>query len=452
MSAKQRIWQNLNLSQLSGLLAALLVLLTGLFISLLSYSHLYEQLQQRTQQDIGRQLQRLTLTLAPSLLRQDRVSLNVTLTEWARGPEIDAIRVLNANRDVLAEIGRATEHSIEISQSITQDLLAIGILRADVNYQTAKHMAQRYLAFGLMASSFCALLAALLVYALTERYLGYLRKLRPLLQQWQQDTQQALELPKAPVLAELQELHQTLTHISEQQSQQLAINAAVSRFSAAQLSASTGEALRYHDCALLFIEIHNLHELQSRLSADQLTSILNRYHRLLSHAAKLYNGKLDRYIGNGVVMLFGMNSDDHSRNQALHCLYAAQLFLGLIRHVRDNDPSSEAVQFRMAAHWGPVLLSSTNANNPNQYDLIGDTLHWSAHLASHNERAQLLVSQALHEHLPEMNNLTWKNGPLISDLHGQEQASFWLEQLSDKQQLLIQRQIRHLTMLAENTE
>ena len=152
-------------------------------------------------------------------------------------------------------------------------------------------------------------------------------------------------------------------------------------------------------------------------------------------------------------MLFGMNghqTDDERSHHALHCLYAAQLFLGLIQHT-GQDHDTPAPQLRLAAHWGPVLLAPVDGGNAGVHcDLIGDTLHWAAHLASSGREQQLLVSEALRNHIRNSEDIHWQNGPLVSDLHGGEQATHWLQQLEDKHQLLISRQIKHIIAMAES--
>ncbi len=453
MVTERLFGQKLNLSQLSGLLAALLVLLTGVLISLLTWSHLHEQFSLRLQQDAQRQLQRLTVAIAPSLLQQDRVSMNLTLQEWVRGPELDAIRVFNNSQQIIAESGRSAPGRSEISQPITQDNLSIGILRADLNLTPAEQTAARYLSLGLIATAFCALLAGLIIYAVAERYLGYLRQLQQRINEWQTQDNAVLQLPPTPALTDLQELHQTLEQMARKQQQQRALEEALGRFSAGA-APSPSARMQYHDCAMLFIEIQDLEVLQARLTAEQLSDSLNRYHRLLSQAAKLYNGKLDRYVGNGIVMLFGMNghqSAEERSHHARHCLYAAQLFLGLIRQLTALDKQTPLIEFRLAAHWGPVLLAPLQANDaPVHCDLIGDTLHWAAHLASTGSEQQLLVSQSLMEHIDNRDDLQWLEGPLVSDLHGREQVTWWLQQLEEKHQLLINRQIKHITAMTEN--
>ncbi|WP_430460189.1 adenylate/guanylate cyclase domain-containing protein [Thalassolituus sp. LLYu03] len=429
-------------------MAGCLVLFSGILVSTLTYSHLRAQMETRLQQDAQRQLQRLTIAIAPSLLKQDRISLNLTLSEWNTGPEITAIQVLNINQQVIAESGRQDTGLLELSQPVNQDNTAAGLLRARLDLSSAGQSARHYLALGLIASGLSALLCALLCYQLAERGMRYLRQLTVSLSNWQ-NNDKPLQLPPVPRIQEFTTIHRELNKVSQREQHQRAMEEALGRFVYGQV-AEPNRLLRYHECALLFIEIQDLEILQSRLSADELSQALNQYHRLLSHAAKLYNGKLDRYIGDSVVMMFGIGRPGGGSHEALHCLYAAQLFLGLVSHLQEHDSKLTPVEFRIAAHWGNVLLAPITHDEKTECSLIGDTVHWASHLAGSSEENRLLVSQELVDHLPGDNAIQWEEGPVVSDLHGREQTSYWLTQLPEKNHSLIQRQIKHITAMTEN--
>lgn len=441
------IGKKLNLSQICGLIAGGLVIVSGLMISTLSYSHLKAQAELRIQQDAQRQLQRLTIALAPSLLKQDRISLNLTLSEWTKGPEITAIQVLNTSQQVIAESGQPGEATLEISQPVTQDSVAAGLLRASVNLNGAVQSARHYLALGLIASGLLALIAALGMYQLTERAMRYLRQLSVSLTNWQ-STDKPLQLPPLPRIGELQTIHSELNKVSQREQHQRAMEEALGRF-VYNRPATAMPALHYHECALLFIEIQDLEVLQTRLTADELSDVLNHYHKLLSQAAKLYNGKLDRYMGDSIVMMFGAGQPASGGREALHCLYAAQLFLGLISPQNNHDARIPTVEFRLAAHWGNVLLAPIEQDERTECSLVGDTVHWAYHLAGNSDEQRLLASQDLVAHLTEEADIQWQEGPMVSDLHGREQTTHWLKQLPQKNQSLIQRQIKHITAMTE---
>lgn len=443
--------EKLNVSQSCAIFVAAMVLITGLILSLLSWSNLNRQLHSSSLQNGQQQLQRLALVIAPSLLLQDRISINVNLQEWSNASEINYIRVLNSSRQTIAEAGQHLVASTEVSQPITQDNLAIGTIKAEINLNQTKTLVSRYLALGLTITAFFTLLSGLISYFLCEYYFKYIHQLIHKVNRWQEDTEQELQLPSTPNLPELNDLHHVITKLAAHQQQQQECAAAIQQFgSINEYGSYTDEQkvqqkqLQYHSCSLFFIEIKNLNELQNTLSAQALTDLLNGYYQLLMQAAKLYGGRLERYAGNGVVVLFGLQANN-AEQAAMHALYAAQLFLGIIAHKR-KEAGAVLVDFRLACHWGDVLLAPiTNTNMPSHHQLISDTLHWASHLAHNSEDLRLLISQTLHEQVKHNNKVSWEEGSDVSDLHGHSQVTWWLQSLEEKQQSLIQRQIRHIT-------
>ncbi|WP_221800791.1 adenylate/guanylate cyclase domain-containing protein [Oceanobacter mangrovi] len=435
-----------GLSQFCGIFGALQILILGSVISFLTYSQLHGQLQASQQQRASQQLDRLAQLLAPSLLQQDRISINLALKEWNRGDDLNAIRIQNTDRKVIAETGPLLNPDQVINRSITLDDTAMGMMQAEINPQPVSRQSGRYLSLALMATGLCAMLGGLISYFMAERIAAYLRKLSGSLGEW--NNRNLLTLPQLSLpIRELQELDQSCNQLQEQERQRLAIERALGKYLCSgdkpPVKTST-----YHRCALVYIEITDLDVLQARLSAVELAETLGEYYRLLNQAAKLYNGKLDRYQGNGLVMIFGLN--ESSDRDTLHCIYAAQLCLGLLQQSQKRKPALASVGFRIAAHWGPVLLAPIEQDEDTHYSLIGDTIYWASHLAGSSEEGRLLASQILISELPPEYGLSWEEGPLVSDLQGNEQSSFWLQGLPETSRTLIERQIKHITSMKEN--
>ncbi|UTW47568.1 adenylate/guanylate cyclase domain-containing protein [Bacterioplanoides sp. SCSIO 12839] len=444
MTKFRSMWQKLNLSQVCGLFAAGLILITGLSIGLLTYQHQLSQAEGTLRTNAALQLQRLALTLAPSLLNEDRVSLNLTLNEWQLDHSIPAIRILNPQQQLIATSGRFSQQGERIYQEITQDNLAIGTLQANLDTSSATNAARRYLSISLFISALLASLGAWISYHLTEKNLKFLRQLPEQLKEWKDGETLAISQPDS---AEFLPLYQALTDISEQEQQRRMLKQALDQFINNDNQHDHSTDFCYQNCALLYVEILDLEVLQSRLSAQELSTLLNHYHRLLSQAAKLYNGKLDRFQGDGIVMLFGMPGPD--QQNMVHSLYAAMLFLGLVDYIRENNHQLLPLEFRIAAHYGPILLAPIGEEQNIQGNLIGDTIHWAARLAQSGEERRLLVSQSMLDKVKDIPDLQWQEGHEVADLHGCTQYSYWLDKLPEKNQSLIKRQIKHIVAMTE---
>ena len=432
----------LSTSQRAGLLVAFVVLIAGALISGVTYLQLHSQLTQQTDREQDRQLQHLGSLLIPNLIRSDRISLNLALNDWECGPAMAGVRLLDKSGSVLTTTG--THEGSLISREITQDGITYGTLEGFTDYSGVNQVSGQFAALVIMMSAGLSLLSGLMVWLLAERYSRYLSQVEERLLEWHKGG--PLSLPEDPDSPGLQSLHDTLTRIEHSENQRRAVSEALSQFMGSGNS-SLPDPMKYYDCAMLFIEIQDLEVLQNRLSAEELTHTLNQYHQLLTRSAKLYNGTVDRYLGDGIVILFGVPNND--QNAAMHCLYAARLFTGLVNHLREHSSAMLPLEFNIAAHWGPVLMAPIQDNVSTQYSLIGDTIHWAYHLANHSEERRVMVSQTLIEQMENGHDIIWQKGPEVKDLHGEIQPCYWLDTLPEKTEALIKRQIQHITSMTE---
>ncbi|MGB1092311.1 MAG: hypothetical protein ACPGYX_09315, partial [Oceanobacter sp.] len=74
---------SVNLSQASGLLCSTLTLLTGLIVSLLCWQTTQTSQSAAFMENLDRETRNLSLALAPALITEDRIRLNIILTDWS---------------------------------------------------------------------------------------------------------------------------------------------------------------------------------------------------------------------------------------------------------------------------------------------------------------------------------------------------------------------------------
>jgi class 3 adenylate cyclase len=152
-------------------------------------------------------------------------------------------------------------------------------------------------------------------------------------------------------------------------------------------------------------------------------------------------------MSDGILIIFGY--PDKDPRDASHCLYAAQLFLGLVEALQRNDNQLQQLKFKISAHWGPVLIAPLKMNQQIQFSLIGDTVHWTAQLAMQSKEMQILVSQDLIDQLNDPQQILWQPGPSLMDLNASKHDTRWLKALPDNAEKLIDRQVKHIMAMKE---
>ena len=443
-----KISQRLTTSQQWAAFVALAILFTGLSFSYLVTSQLRQQLLVQQQTLATSLVKDASILLRSSLSKDDRISANIILTDWVDQELILAATLYNSTQQPIAEQGLIELGGYDVfwlNQIVTDNEQLIGHLRVAINMSQAYDISQRNAALLLLSSLMLSVIAGLLAYYWGEY----------LLRANQQQIQALSNLHNNDSLTIITEsansqndqaLSDAINNLIRQKQHKVAIKKSFDNFMASP-NLSKSKSLSYHHSALLFIEIQGLKELQQSLPANELSDILNGYHQLLSHAAKLYNGTVDRYMGDGILIIFGY--PDKDPRDASHCLYAAQLFLGLVQELQRTDLQLQQLSFKLSAHWGPVLIAPLEMNQQIQFSLIGDTVHWTAQLAMQSKEMQLLVSQDLVDQLSDAEQILWQPGPSLMDLNASEHDTRWLDALPSNAEKLIDRQVKHIMAMKE---
>lgn len=443
-----KISQRLTTSQQWAAFIVLSILVTGLSFSYLVTTQLRQQLLIQQQELATSLVKDASILLRPSLSKDDRISANIVLQDWVDQELILSATLYNATQQPIAEQGLLNLEEFEVywlNQAVTDKEQLIGHLRVAINMSQAYDISQRNAALLMLSSIMLSLIAGVLAYFWGERLLRTNQKQVQALEDLR-DNNDFSTIEENADSQNDQVLNNVINSLIRQKQHKMAVRKSLENFMASP-PISKNSSLAYHHSALLFIEIQGLSELQQSLSAEELTETLNGYHELLSHAAKLYNGTLDRYMGDGILIIFGY--PDKDPRDSSHCLYAAQLFMGLVQELQRNDHQLRQLTFKLSAHWGPVLVAPLEMNHQLQFNLIGDTVHWTAQLAQYSKEMQLLVSQDLIDQLSDSEQILWQPGPSLMDLHTNEHETRWLDALPDTAEKLLDRQVKHIMAMKE---
>ena len=443
-----KISQRLTSSQQWAAFIGLSILVTGLCFSYLVTSQLRQQLLLQQQQLATSLVTDASILLRSSLSKDDRISANILLKDWVDQKLILSATLYNSTQQPIAEQGLVELSDFDVywlNQAVTDEEQLIGHLRVAINMSQAYDISQRNAALLMLSSLMLSFITGGIAYLWGYRLMRA-NQLQILALENLRDGKVLTLIDDNAFSQDDQILTNVVNSLIRQKQHKIAVKRSLENFMASPAISNTN-SLAYHHSALLFIEIQGFSELQQQLSADQLSETLNGYHQLLSQAAKLYNGTLDRYMGDGILIIFGY--PDKDPRDASHCLYAAHLFLGLVQELQRTDDKLQQLNFKLSAHWGPVLVAPLEMNQQQEFNLIGDTVHWTAQLAQQSKEMRLLVSQDLVNELKDAEQILWQPGPSLMDLNANEHETRWLDALPDTAEKLIDRQVKHIMAMKE---
>jgi adenylate cyclase len=154
------------------------------------------------------------------------------------------------------------------------------------------------------------------------------------------------------------------------------------------------------EIAVLFADIRGFTTIsEGRLPYD-VVFILNRYFAEMGAAIEGAGGRLDKFIGDGIMALFGVDSDPVTGSrQALEAARAMSERLVELNLSLTGELSSP-LKIGIGIHTGPCIVGELGYGKVRGLTAVGDTVNTASRLEglTKQEGVQLIVSHALMEH------------------------------------------------------
>lgn len=148
---------------------------------------------------------------------------------------------------------------------------------------------------------------------------------------------------------------------------------------------------------VLFADVKGFSSLSERLSPRDVQDLLNEYLHEMTEAIFRHNGTLDKYIGDGIMAVFGapqVNEHQDYRTTAIEAVDAALDMIAAHRRLIEKLDPSKAFDFRIGINTGPVYAGFFGTRQRLEYTVIGDTVNTAARLESRADLNSALISEA----------------------------------------------------------
>lgn len=122
--------------------------------------------------------------------------------------------------------------------------------------------------------------------------------------------------------------------------------------------------------------------------------VLNRYFAEMGHAVEQAGGRIDKFIGDGVMALFGLEGGaDHGAQAALAAVRAMFARLDQINHQLEGELKSP-LRLGVGLHTGPAIVGEMGYGPATHLTAIGDTVNTASRIESMTKelKAELALS------------------------------------------------------------
>ena len=145
---------------------------------------------------------------------------------------------------------------------------------------------------------------------------------------------------------------------------------------------------------VLFADIRGFTALSEKANPERIVGLLNKYFTAMSEIIFAYGGTLDKYIGDGLMALFGAPtaSPEDSKN-ALKTAVAMQKRLRTL----NEELSAEGygrVEIGIGLHTGIATIGYIGSEQRSEYTAIGDVVNLASRLEKNARGGQILISEA----------------------------------------------------------
>jgi adenylate cyclase len=150
--------------------------------------------------------------------------------------------------------------------------------------------------------------------------------------------------------------------------------------------------------SVLFADIKGFSTLSERLSPRAMQDLLNEYLHEMTEVIFKHGGTLDKYIGDGLMALFGapqLTGVEGAEQYAVRAVSAALDMIDAHQALmaRMDDPSRK-FDFRIGINTGLVFAGFFGTRQRLEYTVIGDTVNTASRLEGRAEANTVLISEA----------------------------------------------------------
>lgn len=155
---------------------------------------------------------------------------------------------------------------------------------------------------------------------------------------------------------------------------------------------------------VLFSDIRGFTSMSEKMTAEEVSMILNEYFSEMEPIITKYNGVINKFIGDAVMAIFGEPIQDlnHSQN-AVKC---AVEMLKKVEQLREKwlQEGKPKIEIGIGINTGEAFVGNIGSEKRLEYTVIGDTVNLASRIESYNKvyKTNLLISSSTYSHVSDI--------------------------------------------------
>jgi len=132
------------------------------------------------------------------------------------------------------------------------------------------------------------------------------------------------------------------------------------------------------DICVLFSDVRDFTTLSEKMPPEVVTTVLQRYFDRMVHAVHRFNGTVDKFIGDGMMVLFGAPAKSADPcGDAVECALAMMAELDAL-NVEFGSEGLPQLVIGIGINYGTVTVGNIGSSERHNYSAIGDAVNVAA--------------------------------------------------------------------------
>jgi adenylate cyclase len=157
-------------------------------------------------------------------------------------------------------------------------------------------------------------------------------------------------------------------------------------------------APRRRELTVLFSDIHNFTQIADQLEPEEVKQVVQAYLEEMSAAVFRQEGTLNKFMGDGIMVMFGdIDQPDHAIRALRAAMEMRERAFALQGRLHTVLPEPFAIG--IGVHSGPATVGNLGSGRQMDYTAIGSNVNLAARLQNLSKNNQVIASSVVYEAL-----------------------------------------------------
>lgn len=159
------------------------------------------------------------------------------------------------------------------------------------------------------------------------------------------------------------------------------------------------------EATVLFADIVGFTSLSESMSPEKVSEFLNDYFHYVDACARFYFGTIDKFIGDGVMVVFGASRPDPEHQyHAVACAVLMQRLIAKI-NLRRSIRQLPIAEFRFGINSGEMLAGMIGSEKRMEFTVVGDAVNLASRLCNEAQPQEIIIEENIYHHLIKTHNI-----------------------------------------------